>query len=59
MHKRFEVTFKVHNAHVGEITVQVRHAYDEKHAERVARGLIKSLTILEVISIKELVNEYY
>jgi len=57
MHKWFEITFKVFNAQVWQVTVQVRHVYDARQAEHVARGIIKHLTLLEVIEVKEIENQ--
>jgi len=54
MHKWFEVTFKVYNAQVWQFKVQIRHAIDMQHAERLARYLIKPATMMECVSVVEI-----
>ena len=57
MNKWYEVTFKVFNAQVWAITIQVRHAYDANHAEHIARAIIKPLTMLETVSVVEIADQ--
>jgi hypothetical protein len=58
MHKWYAVTFQVFNCQVWQITVQIRHAYDEDQAKRLASSIIRHTALMaECVSCVEIPDQ--